>query len=242
GAWIGGDRDGNPFVTNEVTRRTVYDNRVASLRRYRQRLGELLRALSATERAARISLEFREALARQVDQSGAGEHIAARNPGEVFRQYVACMLRRLDATLTCAEHGTTAPSPDAAGYRAADELIADLQTLESGLADARAAHAAARLVRPVRREVEAFRFSTFLLSMTHDAADVLGACLLAKEAGLFADAAGTESCTLPIVPLFESVDDLRRAPEIVHDLLQVPLIRRSVRAQGGVYEVMIGYS
>ena len=331
GSWIGGDRDGNPFVTNEVTRRTVYDNRVASLRRYRQRLGELLRALSATERAARISLEFREALARQVDQSGAGEHIAARNPGEVFRQYVACMLRRLDATLTCAEHGTTAPSPDAAGYRAADELIADLQTLESGLADARAAHAAARLVRPVRREVEAFRFSTFrldvrenttrltaaltalwrarhpgdsqapapqspawaawlqgeltrplrppadcppptlppeaaetlgmfrlirelrdeldreaigtfILSMTHDAADVLGACLLAKEAGLFADAAGTESCTLPIVPLFESVDDLRRAPEIVHDLLQVPLIRRSVRAQGGVYEVMIGYS
>ena len=331
GSWIGGDRDGNPFVTNEVTRRTVYDNRVASLRRYRQRLGELLRALSATERAARISLEFREALARQVDQSGAGEHIAARNPGEVFRQYVACMLRRLDATLTCAEHGATAPSPDAAGYRAADELIADLQTLESGLADARAAHAAARLVRPVRREVEAFRFSTFrldvrenttrltaaltalwrarhpgdsqapapqspawaawlqgeltrplrppadcppptlppeaaetlgmfrlirelrdeldreaigtfILSMTHDAADVLGACLLAKEAGLFADAAGTESCTLPIVPLFESVDDLRRAPEIVHDLLQVPLIRRSIRAQGGVYEVMIGYS
>ena len=331
GSWIGGDRDGNPFVTNEVTRRTVYDNRVASLRRYRQRLGELLRALSATERAARISLEFREALARQVDQSGAGEHIAARNPGEVFRQYVACMLRRLDATLTCAEHGTTAASPGAAGYRAADELIADLQTLESGLADARAAHAAARLVRPVRREVEAFRFSTFrldvrenttrltaaltalwrarhpgdsqapapqspawaawlqgeltrplrppadcppptlppeaaetlgmfrlirelrdeldreaigtfILSMTHDAADVLGACLLAKEAGLFADAAGTESCTLPIVPLFESVDDLRRAPEIVHDLLQVPLIRRSIRAQGGVYEVMIGYS
>src|SRR3989454_2094800 len=75
------------------------------------------------------------------------------------------MLRRLDATLTCAEHGTTAPSPDAAGYRAADELIADLQTLESGLADARAAHAAARLVRPVRREVEAFRFSTFRLDV-----------------------------------------------------------------------------
>src|SRR5207302_2697341 len=207
------------------------------------------------------------------------------------------MLRRLDATLTCAEHGETAP--EAAGYGSADELIADLATLESGLAGAHASGAAARLVRPVRREVEAFRFSTFrldlrdnttrlaaaltalwcarhpgdspppapaspawsawlqgelarplhpdgpppslppeaaetlgmfrlirelrdeldreaigsfILSMTHDAADVLGACLLAKEAGLFADAAGTESCTLPIVPLFESVDDLRRAP------------------------------
>src|SRR5207249_1958700 len=57
-----------------------------------------------------------------------------------------------------------------------------------------------------------------------------------------ADAQGTECCTLPVVPLFESVEDLRRAPEIVRELLQVPLIRRSVRAQGGVYEVMIGYS
>src|SRR5438094_2169483 len=78
--------------------------------------------------------------------------------------------------------------------------------------------------------------------MTHDVADILGVYLLAKEAGLFADAAGVESCTLPIVPLFESIDDLRRAPEIVRDLLQVPLVRRSVRAQGGVFEVMIGYS
>jgi len=99
-----------------------------------------------------------------------------------------------------------------------------------------------RLIRELRDELDREAIGTFILSMTHDAADVLGACLLAKEAGLFADAAGTESCTLPIVPLFESVDDLRRAPEIVHDLLQVPLIRRSIRAQGGVYEVMIGYS
>ena len=66
--------------------------------------------------------------------------------------------------------------------------------------------------------------------MTHDVADVLGVYLLAKEAGLFADAAGVESCTLPIVPLFESIDDLRRAPDIMRDLLQVPLVRRSVRA------------
>src|SRR5207245_10838243 len=78
--------------------------------------------------------------------------------------------------------------------------------------------------------------------MTHDVADILGVYLLAREAGLFADAAGVESCTLPIVPLFESIDDLRRAPEIVRDLLQLPLVRRTVRAQGGVFEVMIGYS
>jgi phosphoenolpyruvate carboxylase len=326
GSWIGGDRDGNPFVTNEVTRQTLYDNRVASLRRYRRRLAELLGALSVTERARPITGSFRQALARQLEASGAGEQIAARNPGEVFRQYLACMLRRLDATLACAEQGKTIAG--AFGYRTADELIADLQTLEAGLRDSGCRDAARLLVGPVCREVAAFRFSafrldvrensprlgaalgalararsdgpsppepgspawrawlqaelarplrrdrqpptlpadaaetlgmfrliaemrdrldreaigSFILSMTHEVDDILGVYVLAKEADLFADAAGIESCTLPVVPLFESIDDLRRAPEIVRDLLQVPVIRRSVRAQGGVYEVMIGYS
>lgn len=325
GSWIGGDRDGNPFVTNEVTRATLNENRLASLLRYRQRLAELLRALSVTERALPIAESFRAALARQLELSADGARIAARNPGELFRQYVVCMQRRLEVTIGCAERGQAAAQ--ASAYRTADELIADLRAMETGLTDSRCGDAADLLVRPVRREVEAFRFSTFrldvrdnsprlnaalgvlwrsrndgeppapgtsawrswlvtelaralrtdrpppsppadaaetvglfrligemrdqldreaigsfILSMTHHVDDVLGVYLLAKEAGLFADSAGTESCTLPIVPLFESIDDLRRAPEIVRELVQVPLIRRSVRGQGGVYEVMIGYS
>ncbi len=325
GSWIGGDRDGNPFVTNEVTRRTLHETRVASLRRYRTRLVEALRTVSITERATQIPPAFRDALARQLELSGDGETIARRNPGEVFRQFLACVLQRLDATLVCAERGRI---PEAAGYASADELIADLRTLELGLAGARCGAAAELFVRPIRREVEAFRFSTFrldvrdnstrlnkglaalwrvsqegdppepdsqewrawlhaelarplrpdrgpidlpageaaelldlfrlireardqldreavgsfVLSMTHQVQDVLGVYLLAKQAGLFADAGGTETCPLPIVPLFESIDDLRCAPEIMKELLQVPLIRRSVRAQGGVFEVMIGYS
>ena len=74
------------------------------------------------------------------------------------------------------------------------------------------------------------------------AADILNVYLLAKEGGLFHDAAGVESCTLPIVPLFETIEDLRRAPAIMRELFAVPVVKRSVRAQGGVQEVMIGYS
>src|SRR4029079_3203754 len=80
------------------------------------------------------------------------------------------------------------------------------------------------------------------LSMARSVGDVLGIYLLAKEAGVFLDAAGTEICPLPIVPLFETIDDLRAAPEIMRELLAVPLVRRSTRRQGNVQEVMIGYS
>ena len=331
GSWVGGDRDGNPFVTNDVTRSTLLENRLTGLRRYRSRLGDLVRALSITERAVPVSDTFRRALERELTATGEGDEIAARNPGEVFRQYLACMVRRLDVMISGAERGELAPNP--AGYPSAEALVADLRVMEDALAAGGSQSLASTLIRPVRREVESFRFSTvrldvrenttrlnaaladlwrqadgrtggqadvvpeqtseawrqwiagevtrplppgapapalppesaetlgmfqlvrdlreeidreavgaFVLSMTRSVSDVLGAYLLAKTAGLYADAAGIESCTLPIVPLFETIEDLQRAPTIMRELLSVPLVRRSVRAQSGVQEVMIGYS
>ena len=324
GSWIGGDRDGNPFVTNEVTRRTLAENRRASLQRYHARLAELVKVLSITERAVEVPAAFRAALDKALGTVPHGKEIVVRNPGEIFRQYLACMMARLEGAIRHAESGDTSRCSE--GYATADELIADLRVMMGALKDSQSSHLANALVRPVLREVEAFRFSTvrldlrensarlhdtlsvlwrastgetgepppvpskewkawllaelgkplssdhqvpaeagetlgmfrlvgevrdgldreafgsFVLSMTREVSDVLGAYLLAKEAGLFADQAGTESCTLPIVPLFETIDDLQRAPVIMRDLLAVPLVRRSVRASGGVQEVMIGYS
>ena len=94
----------------------------------------------------------------------------------------------------------------------------------------------------MRGQLDREAFGSFILSMTRSVADVLGVYLLAKEAGVFLDAAGTEICPLPIVPLFETIDDLRAAPAIMRELLAVPLVRRSTSWQGGVQEVMIGYS
>ncbi len=99
-----------------------------------------------------------------------------------------------------------------------------------------------RLVPEMRGQLDREAFGSFILSMTRSVADVLGVYVLAKEAGVFLDAAGTEICPLPIVPLFETIDDLRAAPAIMRELLAVPLVRRSTRWQGGVQEVMIGYS
>ena len=324
GSWIGGDRDGNPYVTASVTRETLKWNALASLKRYRDGVLHLGRVLSLTERSMPVPETFRAELARALSESGDAKAIAGRNPGEAYRQYLSCILRKLEATIRRNEGGR-ANGPD---YPSADGLINDLRTLEQGLSDAKCTSLATDLVRPVRRMVEIFRFSTvrldlrenttrttktlhalyarqnggkappdldtpewkawlvaelarprtgetsfeglpddaretlatfalvgemrdtldreafgaFVLSMTRSVPDILGAYLLAKEAGLYLDAAGTEICPLPIVPLFETIEDLRAAPAIMKELIAVPVVRRSTRWQGGVQEVMIGYS
>jgi phosphoenolpyruvate carboxylase len=94
GSWIGGDRDGNPFVTAKVTRRTLRRNALASLRRYRDGVTGLARTLSISERALPIPEAFRAALARQLARQPDGEAIARRNPGEPYRQFLTCLRRR----------------------------------------------------------------------------------------------------------------------------------------------------
>jgi phosphoenolpyruvate carboxylase len=330
GTWIGGDRDGNPSVTNEITRRALFANRVAALQRYRTRLGRLVQRLSVARHAVEVPAELAAALDAALADSGDAPGIAARNPGEPFRQLVACMLRRVEVTLGAAERREAPPAGKGGGYQDADALVADLLVLERSLSAVRCAALARELVRPLRREVECFRFRTaaldvressavlngtltaiwharaapaagaapapgtrawrtwlldeltrpdlapvevtdlppqaastlglfrllaetrgrldrealgsFVVSTTRSAEDVLGAYLLARHAGLFTGGEGAERCLVPFVPLFETIEDLERAPAVMRELLSYPLVRRSVRGVGGVQEVMIGYS
>src|SRR5512146_912352 len=99
-----------------------------------------------------------------------------------------------------------------------------------------------RLVREVRMRADRRAFGSFIISGTEDVRDILSAYLIAREADLFVDEAAMESCTLPIVPLFETIEDLRRAPAVMRELFAVPVVKRTIRALGGVQEVMIGYS
>ena len=325
GSWIGGDRDGNPYVTSAVTRLALWDTRLAALTRYRERVAELIRVLSIAERELPISAAFQEAVRIALASTPGGAQLAIRNPGELFRQFLGVMRLRLDATLGPAERHELPPA--GSGYRSADALLADLDVMRAALEEAGAETVANSLIVPLRREVAVFRFSTvrldirentirmnrtlgeiyqvvtghpapapdsaewkawllaelsrprleprdlsalgteaaetletfrviadmrqkidreafgaLILSMTHSAADVLGVYLLAKEAGLFTDAAGMEGCTLPIVPLLETIPDLRAASAILKELLAVPVVQRSLRQQHNVQEVMVGYS
>ncbi len=329
GSWIGGDRDGNPFVTPEVTRATLFSMRRTVLHRYRERLRELSARLSIAAHAVTLPAAFTLALERLLAETGRAEAIRARNPGEVFRQFATAMLDRLEVTIGAAEREEP-PAARPACYRDADELAADLRTMIAGLAGAGCQALSSALVLPLLREVEAFGFRTAsldlrenttvttrtlaalwalltgrveadcpacdspawsdwllaelarpldgptagdalpeaarptlallrmlaanraaldpravarcVLSMTRSAADVLGVYVLAKHAGLFEDPEGIERCSFLVVPLFETIGDLRNAPGIMRELLRVAVVRRTVRSLGDVQEVMIGYS
>jgi phosphoenolpyruvate carboxylase len=80
-----------------------------------------------------------------------------------------------------------------------------------------------RTVRRLQQEFGPEICSTYVISMSHDVSDLLEVLLLAKEAGLYDPATGITS--LHVVPLFETVDDLQKAPFVLTSLFELPFYR-----------------
>jgi phosphoenolpyruvate carboxylase len=108
-----------------------------------------------------------------------------------------------------------------------------------------------RVARRALDEISPNAIRTYIISMTREVSDLLAVLVLAKEAGLvecgmrnaevgqFAKLSHTH---IAVSPLFETIEDLRRAPEIMGRLFEHPFYRRRLAAQGDLQEVMIGYS
>ena len=115
-----------------------------------------------------------------------------------------------------------------------------------------------RMLRQLQQEFGLAICKTYIISMTNHVSDVLEVMLLAQEAGLYDPA--TSSTTVRIVPLFETVDDLKRAPSVMRDLFELPLYRAALAGgydqlelqedkleslplePANLQEVMLGYS
>ena len=93
------------------------------------------------------------------------------------------------------------------------------------------------LMKTAGRSADPAAIGPFILSMTRSTDDLLGVYLLARYAGF-----GAETIDITVVPLFETIDDLRAAPDILTSLLKVPLARRSLKVGGQKIEIMLGYS
>jgi phosphoenolpyruvate carboxylase len=95
----------------------------------------------------------------------------------------------------------------------------------------------------IRRAIEDFGpdvCESFIISMTKGSDDVLAAAVLAREARLIDFEAGVAH--IGIVPLLETVEELRQAGTIMDRVLSDPSFRRIVELRGNLQEVMLGYS
>ena len=83
--------------------------------------------------------------------------------------------------------------------------------------------------------------SQYVISKAATPSDLLETALLMKEAGLFLPGDSPQA-RLRIVPLFETIEDLRQSSSVMSDYFGARLVRDMIAAQGNVQEVMIGYS
>ncbi|HEY7176313.1 MAG TPA: phosphoenolpyruvate carboxylase, partial [Micromonosporaceae bacterium] len=133
GSWIGGDRDGNPFVTAKVTRDVLRIQYEHGIQATEKAMDALIDAVSVSRRLRPVSLDLSASLAADLD---ALPEIAPRfrrvNAEEPYRLKVRCIKAKLANTR--ARLATGAPRVPGRDYRGTAEIIADLELMRASLA------------------------------------------------------------------------------------------------------------
>jgi phosphoenolpyruvate carboxylase len=308
GSWIGGDRDGNPFVTPDVTRDAIRSARARLLAYYQQQAQLIIDLLTTSAQQLPISDELSKRLHGYLSELRAGSQqvFGARFEFEMYRRFMVCVHARLLRT-----SGEPAPDNDSLEaalsalppYGSAKELLDDLSVLRNSLAENEGLRLAQTLIDPfillvrtfglhlhtldVRQHVklhnkalqetsewcagnaasvpqslskesadviEAFRtiaevkagcspeaIRQYVISGAATVVDVLGVLWLARLGGVKVEASGNDPGLMP-VPLFESIEDLRNAPEVCRKLWNLPEYRALLASWGNTQEIMLGYS
>jgi phosphoenolpyruvate carboxylase len=164
GSWIGGDRDGNPFVTAEVMRGTLRLQSSRVLRFYLEELHALGAELSLAAHLADISEELRALAERSPDTS-------PHRSGEPYRLAVSGIYARLTATALKLDVETTRqPVGAATPYVNVKEFKADLDILDRSLIANNSGVIARGRLRLLRRAVDCFGFHLARLDMRQNSA------------------------------------------------------------------------
>jgi phosphoenolpyruvate carboxylase len=174
GSWIGGDRDGNPFVTAEVTRAALQLARGHLLLYYQRRLDEIIDLLTSSAQQRPVSEALLERLRAYVAQVRTPEAqvFGAQYEFEYYRRFVICLKARIQRTLEQAgeAHVTAAlpvtPYTLARGqdkltqalpaYCSVQDFLDDLETLRASLAGNGGLRIARTLIDPLILQVRTF--------------------------------------------------------------------------------------
>jgi len=156
GNWVGGDRDGHPFVTDDVTRETLFDLRKKALHLLKDDLSNLARKLSISSFEVQAPRLLTERIAEMKQRTGtAVQHALQRNIGEPWRQFLNVMQVLLPLT----DNGEPVQEPDADRYYTSEsEVLADLDVLIESLKEINAQRMIRIDVEPVARKAATFGF------------------------------------------------------------------------------------
>ncbi|MGO4790733.1 phosphoenolpyruvate carboxylase [Paenibacillus sp. 2KB_20] len=322
GSWIGGDRDGNPSVTADVTWRTLEMQRKLAIREYQRILREFMKYLSFSSSIVSVSDELLQSIEKDREHVTLKKMEIWHNEKEPYRVKLVYMLAKmshiLDENMTGGER-----------YQSPEEFIEDLNIIDRSLRFHFADYVADTYIQKLIRQAELFGFhtatldirqhsqehenamaeilrkmnvtqdyaqlsedekiellnnllndprplttpyqeysdsteeclevyrtvfraqqefgvkciSSYLISMSEGASDILEVMVFAKEVGLFRkDNDGSVIATLQAAPLFETIEDLHAAPDIMRKLFSLPIYREAVSAMNELQEIMLGYS
>ncbi len=228
GSWIGGDRDGNPFVTPAVTREAVGMARSLLYAHYRERLQNLFEQMGSSTQQVAISPAAEELLERTMaEMRAAGEdalpsEFLERFRHEPLRLLIVRVMMRLGAVPQAAV--ALPATPSLAPYTRASELLADLETIRDSLVENRGERLASMLVDPLLLEARTYGLHLQTLDIrqharVHAAAlEELSAILDSGDASGDA-ASGDASAELPqplspataeVIETFRTVAELKR--------------------------------
>jgi len=314
GSWIGGDRDGNPFVTPDVTRQAILAARARLLEWYDERLQQIIHLLTTSAQQLPVSDELQQRLRAFQDELhlSADSVFGTNFEYEVYRRYLVCVRARLQHTAgkkstdpNLLESALDGISP----YCSAADFLEDLNVVRRSLAANRGLRIAEMLIDPLLLVVRTFGLHLhtldvrqhanvhrkaleeasawcaqkgsdtpgplspqtrdvletmraiaeiksgcspeairhYIISGAASVADITAVVWLARLGGVqVAGSMGSDAhCGDPglmPVPLFESIEDLRNAPQICRELWSSPAYKKLLASWGNVQEVMLGYS
>lgn len=153
GSWVGGDRDGHPYVTAEVTRQTLQEHRTAALDLIKNALVDLVRDFSFSESKNVIPATLSNAIDQYKIVFGVdAQRAIARNPREPWRQFLNLILLKLNNTIQDITENTDAY------YRNSSALLNDLKVIEISLVEVGGQQIVDEWLFPVQRLVQCFGF------------------------------------------------------------------------------------
>lgn len=163
-SWVGGDRDGHPYVTAEFTKETLRLHRRNALEMLRDRLKDLAVNLSLSDLHQPTPIALSEAIEKGVESLGRkGEAAVARNPHSPYRQFINLMLTRLENTIREDERKERC-------YQGTRQMACELQLMRESLNEIGAQRIARDKLFTVERYLQCFGFHLARLDIRQNSA------------------------------------------------------------------------